>query len=218
MTTRRTLLTILSLAAVAPLAACNARGPVATLAQDDDAAWYTGMMPDKPYDVPLVDTNRLEPKYRRQVVSYKGPERPGTLVVDIDNRQLALVQEDGTALQYGGRRGQARLLLEGRGHGRPQGRVAGLEPDHHHGLAEPGSTAHPRRAASTTRSARARSTSTRTAATSCSASTAPTSPGASASSYRPAASACSTRTSSTSTSGSRSGTTVLVKRNGKYRV
>jgi lipoprotein-anchoring transpeptidase ErfK/SrfK len=91
---------LLSLLVIAPLAACNSRGPM-TVAQDDEAAWYTGSMPDKPYDVPLVDTSRLDPKYRRQVVRYTGAEKPGTIVVDIDNRQLALVQEDGTARQYG---------------------------------------------------------------------------------------------------------------------
>jgi len=96
MLARRTLLAALALA---PLAACQSRGPVATA--DDDAAWYIGTMPDKPYDVPLVDKSRLDPKYRRQVVQYGGPEKPGTIVVDIDRRQLALVQEDGTAVQYG---------------------------------------------------------------------------------------------------------------------
>ena len=70
-------------------------------ANDEEGAWYIGTKPDKPFDVPLVDTNRLDPKYRRQVVSYNGPERPGTIVVDIDKRQLALVQADGTAMQYG---------------------------------------------------------------------------------------------------------------------
>ncbi|WP_204270761.1 hypothetical protein, partial [Escherichia coli] len=86
MTARRILLAALL---IAPLAACQQRGPV-NVAADDDSAWYIGTMPDKPYDVPLVDKSRLDPKYRRQVVSYTGPERPGTIVVDIDKRQLAL--------------------------------------------------------------------------------------------------------------------------------
>ena len=90
----------LGLILLAPLAACQSRGPVG-VAQDDAAAWYTGTMPDKPFDVPLVDKTRLDPKYRRQIVRYTGPEKPGTIVVDIDARQLALVQEDGTAVQYG---------------------------------------------------------------------------------------------------------------------
>ncbi|WP_147078325.1 L,D-transpeptidase [Methylobacterium haplocladii] len=90
---------LLALVAVAPLAACQSR--MQTAALDDDSAWYTGTMPDKPFDVPLVDTARLDPKYRRQTVRYTGAEKPGTVVVDIDQRHLQLVQEDGSARQYG---------------------------------------------------------------------------------------------------------------------
>lgn len=91
---------LLATCALVPLVGCQSRGPQ-TAALSDEAAWYTGSMPDKPYDVPLVDTARLDPKYRRQVVRYTGAEKPGTIVVDIDKRQLALVQEDGSAVQYG---------------------------------------------------------------------------------------------------------------------
>jgi lipoprotein-anchoring transpeptidase ErfK/SrfK len=89
----------LALFAIAPLAACQSHMQTAGL--DDESAWYTGTMPDKPFDVPLVDETRLDPKYRRQTVRYTGAEKPGTIVVDIDKRQLQLVQEDGSALQYG---------------------------------------------------------------------------------------------------------------------
>lgn len=114
---------VLGLLVIAPLAACNSRGPVNVA--DDDAAWYTGTMPDKPFDVPLVDKSRLDPKYRRQVVRYTGPEKPGTIVVDIDNRQIALVQEDGTAIQYGVGVGKAGFSWKG------EARVArkGVWPD-----------------------------------------------------------------------------------------
>ena len=103
---------VLGLLLIAPLAACNARGPV-NVAADDEAAWYTGTMPDKPFDVPIVDKSRLDPKYRRQIVRYTGPEKPGTIVVDIDNRQIALVQEDGTAVQYGVGVGKAGFSWKG---------------------------------------------------------------------------------------------------------
>ncbi len=93
--------TILAALAVAPLAACQSRGPAQLAATDEEAAWYIGTKPDKPHDIPLVDTGRLDPKYRRQVVRYTGLEAPGTIVVDIDNRQLTLVQAEGTAVQYG---------------------------------------------------------------------------------------------------------------------
>ncbi len=86
----------------APLAACTAGGPTAKLAALDDAsAWYVGTMPDQPYDIPLVDRARMDPKYARQSVAYAGPERPGSIVVDIDQRLLYLVQDGGQAIRYG---------------------------------------------------------------------------------------------------------------------
>ena len=41
------------------------------------------------------------PKYARQTVDYKGPEKPGSIVVDIDERMLYLVQPEGKAIRYG---------------------------------------------------------------------------------------------------------------------
>ena len=79
---------VLALLAGLPLAACNARGPASVAAVDPDAAWYIGSMPDQPFDVPLVDRSRMDPKYRRQTVAYMGLEKPGTVVVDIDERHL----------------------------------------------------------------------------------------------------------------------------------
>jgi lipoprotein-anchoring transpeptidase ErfK/SrfK len=43
----------------------------------------------------------LNPKYRRQIVNYDGPEKPGTIIVDTRERLLYLVQEGGTAIRYG---------------------------------------------------------------------------------------------------------------------
>jgi lipoprotein-anchoring transpeptidase ErfK/SrfK len=88
----------------APLAACQTQNalerPVASAAEDD-AAWYIGTMEDKPFNVPLVDRRRMKPEFNRQTVAYDGPEKPGSIVVDIDKRFLYLVQDDGTAMRYG---------------------------------------------------------------------------------------------------------------------
>ena len=43
----------------------------------------------------------MDPKYLKQVVDYRGPEKPGTIIVDTPNRFLFLVQADGTAMRYG---------------------------------------------------------------------------------------------------------------------
>lgn len=48
-----------------------------------------------------ADRPAMDPRYRRQVVDYSGPERPGTIVVDTPNKFLYLVQEGGRAIRYG---------------------------------------------------------------------------------------------------------------------
>ncbi|MFN3657634.1 MAG: L,D-transpeptidase family protein [Pseudolabrys sp.] len=44
---------------------------------------------------------RLDPRFMRQEVDYRGPEAPGTIVIDTPNHFLYLVQENGRALRYG---------------------------------------------------------------------------------------------------------------------
>jgi len=87
----------------ASLSACQTAQQPAPVqaAVDEDTAWYIGSMPDKPFDVPLVDRSRMDPKYARQTVNYDGPEKPGSIVVDIDDRLLYLVQPDRKAIRYG---------------------------------------------------------------------------------------------------------------------
>ncbi len=43
----------------------------------------------------------FDPKFEKQVVSYNGPEKAGTIIIDTPQRFLFLVQENGTALRYG---------------------------------------------------------------------------------------------------------------------
>jgi len=88
----------------ASLAACQTTQQTSAPAEapaDEYAAWYVGSMPDKQFDVPLVDRRRMDPKYARQTVNYDGPEKPGSIVVDIDERMLYLVQPDRKAIRYG---------------------------------------------------------------------------------------------------------------------
>jgi lipoprotein-anchoring transpeptidase ErfK/SrfK len=99
MITRRLFLGAL---ASAPLAACQTQvAQSVPPAADDDSAWYIGAMEDKPFNVPLVDRSRMRPELNRQTVAYTGSEKPGTIVVDIDQRFLYLVQDGGQALRYG---------------------------------------------------------------------------------------------------------------------
>ncbi|MBB3019086.1 lipoprotein-anchoring transpeptidase ErfK/SrfK [Microvirga lupini] len=43
----------------------------------------------------------ISPEFQRQIVSYGGRERPGTIVVDTNNKFLYLVQDGGRAIRYG---------------------------------------------------------------------------------------------------------------------
>ena len=102
MTTRRALLGLL---AGLPLAACQttqmAAVPPQPSADSDYDRWYIGTVNDEPHDYYLVDRKLMKPELERQVVAYSGGQRPGTIVVDIDERFLYLVQEDGKAIRYG---------------------------------------------------------------------------------------------------------------------
>ena len=110
MTTRRALLAML---AGAPLAACQTfrqadLNPALPGGEVDDSRWFIGTVKDEPFDYYTVDRSLLRPELARQTVAYTGGQRPGTIVVDVDQRYLYLVQADGQALRYGvgvGRRG-----------------------------------------------------------------------------------------------------------------
>lgn len=43
----------------------------------------------------------IAPEFQRQIVSYRGAERPGTIVVDTNEKFLYLVQDGGRAIRYG---------------------------------------------------------------------------------------------------------------------
>lgn len=50
---------------------------------------------------PMPQVHGFDAKYERQTVTYTGPHRAGTVVIDTPNRFLYLVGENGTALRYG---------------------------------------------------------------------------------------------------------------------
>ena len=97
MASRRAFLVAL---AGAPLAACNTTQMAGLPTEGEYAGWYIGTLPDQPFPIPLVDRSRMRPEQRPTTVAYHGGERPGTVVVDIDQRFLYLTQGGGTALRY----------------------------------------------------------------------------------------------------------------------
>jgi lipoprotein-anchoring transpeptidase ErfK/SrfK len=43
----------------------------------------------------------IDPRFEKQTVRYDGPQQPGTIVINTEERFLYLVQDGGTALRYG---------------------------------------------------------------------------------------------------------------------
>jgi lipoprotein-anchoring transpeptidase ErfK/SrfK len=65
------------------------------------------------YPVEVMDLEKIEPKFRRQIVEFDGLEAPGTIVVDPGERLLYLVQADGTAIRFGVGVGRAGFAWHG---------------------------------------------------------------------------------------------------------
>lgn len=84
--------------------------PARAAKDTDDSEWITGIIPDTPFNIDIVNIRKIPPDFRRQDVRYGGPEAPGTLVVDAARRFIYHVQENGRAVRYGiavGREGAA---------------------------------------------------------------------------------------------------------------
>lgn len=76
----------------------------------NESEWVTGIIPDTPFNIDIVNIRKIPPAFRRQDVNYGGPEAPGTLVVDAAERFIYYVQDRGRAVRYGiavGREGAA---------------------------------------------------------------------------------------------------------------
>ncbi len=71
------------------------------IAEDELEEWLLGFINDEPFDVPTIDLRKLPAEMRRTTVRYDGPEKPGTIVVDIAGRHAYLVGRDGHAIRYG---------------------------------------------------------------------------------------------------------------------
>jgi lipoprotein-anchoring transpeptidase ErfK/SrfK len=57
---------------------------------------------------------RIDSRFRRQRVRYEGTERPGTIVVDISERYLYAVEDNGWATRYGVAVGEEGLTFKGK--------------------------------------------------------------------------------------------------------
>ena len=59
-----------------------------------------GAISNEPYPVRALDLSKVDEGLLRQQVPYRGPYEPGTVVVNIPERRLYLVQVGGSALRY----------------------------------------------------------------------------------------------------------------------
>ena len=80
----------------------------------DVLAMY-GPLPNEPFPIPAARPELIDPIYWRQLVDDPTGERPGTVVVDTNNRFLYLVRDGGKAMRYGVGIGRDGFTWSGRG-------------------------------------------------------------------------------------------------------
>lgn len=67
----------------------------------DGQQWYIGQIPDGQFTIRKVNQDLLNPEYRRQLVSYRHTEQPGSLIIDPKQHFLYSLREGDTAVRYG---------------------------------------------------------------------------------------------------------------------
>ena len=98
-------------------------------------------------DPAIMARPAVDPRYFKQVVTYTGKEKPGTLIIDTPTRHLYLVQDGGKAIRYGigvGRpgftwaasSGLAKARMAGLASARGNARAPARSADLHGGRAE----------------------------------------------------------------------------------
>jgi len=55
---------------------------------------------DQGHEIPALDLTKIDPSLLRQYTHFSGPYRPGTIVVNVAERRLYLVQPGGVAIRY----------------------------------------------------------------------------------------------------------------------
>lgn len=116
---RRALLVGAAATAVTGCATHDPQPPVTSYAPEPPRPdpYYVDMyraMPDEKFPVPAIDISQIDQRLLRQQVDYPTSERPGTIVVDPNERFLYLVQENGKAMRYGVGVGKAGFGWSGR--------------------------------------------------------------------------------------------------------
>lgn len=103
----------------------NAPGKVETAALTSPPAQATAYDPayadmyaaymDKDRQIPAIPYKGINPKYLRQEVTFASEEKPGTIVVDTQDKLLYLILGNGKAMRYGVGIGRKGFAWSGRG-------------------------------------------------------------------------------------------------------
>ena len=85
----------LAAALAVALAGCSTIGPMRIFSDD------YGPRTDAGYQLPRIPISKVPRKYHRQIVRYETKEKPGTIIVDTNEKFLYFVMGDGEAMRYG---------------------------------------------------------------------------------------------------------------------
>lgn len=83
------------------LLGCTAAIGLASLAPAQAAPREMLQVPEQPGLVPSAQDSVLPPEFRPQPVYFRTNEKPGTIIINTDERFLYLVQPDSRAIRYG---------------------------------------------------------------------------------------------------------------------
>lgn len=89
----------LSLLSTVALAGCSSVGGIGHPSNQFRSAY--GAVVDGGWRLPRIPITKIDREYRRQIVDYPTKQRPGTIIVDVPNRHLYLVEPEGKAIRYG---------------------------------------------------------------------------------------------------------------------
>ncbi|KQZ15098.1 MULTISPECIES: L,D-transpeptidase [unclassified Mesorhizobium] len=90
-----------SLAIVAGLVLATALSGCSTIGSLPMFTNNYGSVTDAGYRLPSIPISKVPRKYHRQIVRFDSQEKPGTIIVDTNEKFLYLVMADGKAMRYG---------------------------------------------------------------------------------------------------------------------
>lgn len=91
----RSFLVLAAFAFAMAVAGCTSGGAFRIFTSD------YGSVRDAGYQLPRIPIHQVPRQYHRQIVRYETDEKPGTIIVDTDEKFLYFVMDDNKAMRYG---------------------------------------------------------------------------------------------------------------------